>query len=242
MTKKLLYNSFEEWAKANNNAYKWLLRNKHLIPKICAEAGWELPVIKQLRRLTIDECKQDALRFSKQKDWAKFSGRYYQTAYKYGWLDECCGHMIKRKTPMGYWTLEHCKEEALKYEFKVDFINGSRGAYQSAFRNGWLDTCCAHMSSNDTKFKKGETGDRKGVNNPNWKNGGAHPIKTVKKTEEYKTWRNACLKRDGYKCTFCSSTINLRIHNKGPKQTTNFNINDGLTICISCLNKHRKTL
>ena len=51
------------------------------------------------------------------------------------------------KRPKGYWTLERCKVEALKYERRIDFQKGSESAYIAAHKNGWLDECCAHMAS-----------------------------------------------------------------------------------------------
>lgn len=36
------------------------------------------------------------------------------------------------------WTLEKCKEEALKYTKRVDFRNNSSGAYDACVRNKWF--------------------------------------------------------------------------------------------------------
>ena len=47
--------------------------------------------------------------------------------------------------PSGYWTKERCQEEALKYKTKTEFINNSKGAHSSAYKNGWLDEMCSHM-------------------------------------------------------------------------------------------------
>lgn len=45
----------------------------------------------------------------------------------------------------GYWTKEKCHEEALKYKYVVDFINGSNGAFQKAHKQNWLSNICGHM-------------------------------------------------------------------------------------------------
>lgn len=37
------------------------------------------------------------------------------------------------------WDMESCKEEAMKYDSRVAFSNGSQSAYQTARRNHWLD-------------------------------------------------------------------------------------------------------
>ena len=45
---------------------------------------------------------------------------------------------MNEKKPAGYWTYERCLAEARKYKFKMDFRNGSAGAYDAAKDNGWL--------------------------------------------------------------------------------------------------------
>ncbi|MFA5586339.1 MAG: GIY-YIG nuclease family protein [Saccharofermentanales bacterium] len=47
--------------------------------------------------------------------------------------------------PKNYWTFEKCREEALKYKYKIDFIKNSNGAYSSALKHKWLDDICSHM-------------------------------------------------------------------------------------------------
>jgi hypothetical protein len=43
------------------------------------------------------------------------------------------------------WTYEACCAEAQKYRFRSAFIRGSKGAYEIARKNGWLEAACAHM-------------------------------------------------------------------------------------------------
>ena len=50
----------------------------------------------------------------------------------------------KRKSTM-YWTLERCKKEALKYEIKKEWVEGSQSSYHAAYRNGWIKECTRHM-------------------------------------------------------------------------------------------------
>lgn len=40
--------------------------------------------------------------------------------------------------PNGYWTYEHCLEEAKKYDYKVDFAKNSPGAYYASLKNNWI--------------------------------------------------------------------------------------------------------
>jgi predicted GIY-YIG superfamily endonuclease len=43
------------------------------------------------------------------------------------------------------WTLDACCAEALAYSSRSAFMRGSKGAYASARKNGWLQLICAHM-------------------------------------------------------------------------------------------------
>lgn len=43
------------------------------------------------------------------------------------------------------WTKEKCKEEALMYETRLEFMKNSRLAYSAAQRRGWLSEICEHM-------------------------------------------------------------------------------------------------
>jgi len=43
------------------------------------------------------------------------------------------------------WDYDSCKKEALKYNKRIEFREGSLGAYFSSCKNGWLDDVCGHM-------------------------------------------------------------------------------------------------
>jgi len=45
----------------------------------------------------------------------------------------------------GYWTLEKCKEEALKYSSKTEWFKASSSSYNAAKTHNWFDECVAHM-------------------------------------------------------------------------------------------------
>ncbi len=92
-----------------------------------------------------ERCREDAKGYDTKNAWRKVSSGAYTVALKNGWLDEVCAHMSRGCKPAGYWTKERCHEEALKYQFKVDFSKGCTSAYSIAHRNGWLDEICGHM-------------------------------------------------------------------------------------------------
>jgi hypothetical protein len=52
---------------------------------------------------------------------------------------------MKKRKPDGYWTLERCKKDALKYKSRTKWHKKSSGAYDKAIKNGWLNICCKHM-------------------------------------------------------------------------------------------------
>ena len=47
----------------------------------------------------------------------------------------------------GYWTFDKIKEESLKFENRSSFQKCSKSAYTIAFKKGWLDDMCSHMSN-----------------------------------------------------------------------------------------------
>jgi predicted GIY-YIG superfamily endonuclease len=52
------------------------------------------------------------------------------------------------------WTHEKCREEALKYNTKIDFKNNCKSAYRSALKNKWKDEICSHMINVGHKYKR----------------------------------------------------------------------------------------
>ena len=54
---------------------------------------------------------------------------------------------IKTNKNIGYWTKEKCLEESLKYTTRTIFNKEAKGAYLSAYRNGWLHEICSHMTN-----------------------------------------------------------------------------------------------
>lgn len=51
----------------------------------------------------------------------------------------------KKKKPNKYWDFETCKEEALKYNSKIEFKIHSGGAYSRAKKSKWVSDICGHM-------------------------------------------------------------------------------------------------
>jgi hypothetical protein len=95
---------------------------------------------------TLERCIEDAKRFNKPTDWCKQSKSAWSVAQRKGWLDQCKAHMTEACKPKGYWTLERCKADALKYSTRADWERGNKSAKSTAERNGWMEECCQHMT------------------------------------------------------------------------------------------------
>ncbi len=96
---------------------------------------------------TIELCQDAALKYSSRSEWNKsIDSASYKAAYKKGWLDLCCGHMVQTRKPEGYWTLERCQAAARKYAYPNAWKDSIDSAsHKAAYKNGWLELCCGHM-------------------------------------------------------------------------------------------------
>ena len=94
---------------------------------------------------TFDNCQQEAIKHKSKQEFQRASYQAYDVSRVKGWLELICSHMTPVKKPSGYWSLERCVEESLKYELRSDFQEKSQTAYVKAVKNGWLDIVCSHM-------------------------------------------------------------------------------------------------
>ena len=95
----------------------------------------------------LENCRLEALKYSTRIEFYKSCGSAYNSASRHNWLDEICAHMkpSNKLVKKGYWNLENCRLEALKYTRRKEFYKKCGSAYNSASRHGWLDEICAHM-------------------------------------------------------------------------------------------------
>ena len=68
-----------------------------------------------------------------------------------GILENVTAHM---QHPQEIYTFEICRNEALKYVTRGEFMRGSNGHYQKCVRKGWLDLICGHMHQTYTRWTK----------------------------------------------------------------------------------------
>jgi 5-methylcytosine-specific restriction endonuclease McrA/predicted transcriptional regulator len=95
------------------------------------------------------------------------------------------------------------------------------------------------------KMSAAKSGKYTGSSNPNWR--GAQVTDAVRERRSYdaKVWREACLKRDNFKCTSCGSSEKLHVHHIlefADYPARRWDINNGKTVCVFCHEKiHKRT-
>lgn len=94
---------------------------------------------------TRERCLEDAALYRTKADWRRYSLGAYSSAHKNGWMDFCCGHMVSSKRPNGFWTKDKCLSHALRYKTRLEWQSSHQASYKAAYKNRWLDDCCAHM-------------------------------------------------------------------------------------------------
>ena len=52
---------------------------------------------------------------------------------------------MKSRLPAGYWTIDRCTKEALKYNSRREFKQKSKKAWDITLKRGWLDIVCPHL-------------------------------------------------------------------------------------------------
>ena len=89
-------------------------------------------------RWTKELVEKEARKYTSKYDFYNGSKNAYGAAVKYGWLD-AFDWFAEIKKPNGYWTKTKCREEALKYTTKKEFLEGCPSAHAAAAKHGWLD-------------------------------------------------------------------------------------------------------
>jgi hypothetical protein len=101
---------------------------------------------------TKEKCAEEALKYKSRIEFQKHSKGAQLAAFRHGWLNDICNHMIRPTNHNKIWYKENCKTEALKYNTRQEFFNGSLGAYKAAHKNKWLNEICSHMISNKKPY------------------------------------------------------------------------------------------
>lgn len=126
------YKSSSEFEVNSSGAYAAALRNGWL-----KEYTW-FAVLKQ--EWTKQICFDEAKKYKTRGEFSTGSSGAYKKSLETGWIDEYTWLRSRQNKPSGYWdNYEHCYEEAKKYRNRRSFQKSCNGAYNKAFKNGWLD-------------------------------------------------------------------------------------------------------
>jgi superfamily II DNA or RNA helicase len=107
--------------------------------------GWDAWFGREKIVWSKEKCIKDAKKYKSRKEWRKKSSSAYSSAYRNGWLEECCRHMIRLVNKIKRFTKELCIKDANKYKTRTEWFKKSQSAYSKAWNNGWLEECCKHM-------------------------------------------------------------------------------------------------
>lgn len=104
--------------------------------------------IGNLRRVSKKKLLAIARKYEYRSDFRRCDHAAYNAMYKYGWLAECTWLKrkhggptpgIPRKSYVSKWAdYEVCKAEAMKYNSRNAFRVGSGGAFEYAWKQGWV--------------------------------------------------------------------------------------------------------
>jgi hypothetical protein len=123
------------------------------------------------------------------------------------------------------------------FSSKTEFKKGQKSWNTGTHKSGMLGK---HHSA---KTKKHMSQKMSGKNGSNWKGGVAPLNKVIRRSLEYRLWREAVFKRDRYTCIWCGARNGngeyVELHPDHIKPFSlfpelRFSIDNGRTLCIDC--------
>jgi hypothetical protein len=145
------YNNRNDFYKKSSRAYE-ILRKNNLLNIGCSHM--KKPYYSAIK-WSINKCKKNAKKYNSRIEFQKNDKKAYEAAKNHRWLDEICQHMQFKKLPNGYWNnIKNCKQRALQYNTKTEFIKKSPHVYYISLKNKWLDEICQHMIPIGSKYKR----------------------------------------------------------------------------------------
>lgn len=145
------YDVRNEFSKSSPRAYEILRKNKLL------DIGCKHMIVSYgiMIKWNKDKCLKKALKYNSRMEFQKGDKKAYEAAKNHGWLAEICSHMKYYRLPNGYWNnIENCKERALMYKTRKDFIKKSPHVYNKSLKMRWVDEICKHMILCDDKYNR----------------------------------------------------------------------------------------
>lgn len=133
------------------------------------------------------------------------------------------------------------KDKANKTSFKKGhaFVKGGeKGWFKKGFVPWNKGKKGLHLSPKSEFTRERVVGEK----NVNWKGGVTRTYEKIRKSEQYKRWREGIFKRDGFRCVGCGNkgvTLNAdHIKPFADYPELRFDMNNGRTLCVPC---HKKT-
>lgn len=100
-----------------------------------------------------ETCYEEAKKYKTRSGFQRKSSGAYNRARQNGWLDDYTWFNELQK-PNGYWTYEHCYEEAKKHKTRGEFQKASSRAYKIALINGWINDYTWFVDGNEIASKE----------------------------------------------------------------------------------------
>jgi predicted GIY-YIG superfamily endonuclease len=141
------------------------LRNKHLTAKYFRRGDIIIRKILKDNNIKLDvDCETRKCKTCKVEKNISFYTSYIKKGVEkryYSWLCNDCKNIIRRKkrkckrvSDYIRWNNDLIKDEALKYNTRLDFSKNSPGAYYRARVNKILDKVCSHMAPVGNFYKR----------------------------------------------------------------------------------------
>ncbi len=131
----------------------------------CLKYGWLDEVCSHIRRIkrrngywNDENVIEEAKKYTSLKEFRENSSGAYDYAHDKKELFNEIKELLKsEKKPNGYWTYDHCYEEAKKYTTLIDFHDKSSSSYTYARNNKWLEKFTWLESTRDKNYGKDYT-------------------------------------------------------------------------------------
>lgn len=91
------------------------------------------------RYWTKDTILEETKKYKTLHEFIQKANGAYCAASKLGILDDLRKILPFHFQANGYWTRERCLEESKKYKTRIEFHDGSKGAYSASVKNGWIN-------------------------------------------------------------------------------------------------------